>query len=99
MSPRDRPSAGLSEEMVLARLTRGDHELAARALRRHDAWQQAIERGATSETKRTLRRAWERARDEALAALSMTEPDQERACGAADPQPVDRPPDVRHSAT
>ena len=79
MARRQRPTAGLSEKMLLARLTRTNHALAARALRRHDTWQQAVERGATSATKRTLRRAWERARDEALVALNLTMADRERA--------------------
>lgn len=79
MAPRQRPTAGMSEKMVLAQLIRTDHSLAARALRRHDALQQAVDRGATPATKRTLRRAWERARDEALVALDMTVADRERA--------------------
>lgn len=85
MARRRRPTAGLSEEMVLARLIHADHVLAARALRRHDDWRRAVERDATSSTKRTLRRAWERARDQALVALDVTVADREHPC-LADPR-------------
>jgi hypothetical protein len=59
--------------MILARLAASDHELAARALCRHRAWRDAVERSASGKAQRTLRRAWERARDEALIALSIAE--------------------------
>ena len=70
---RQRPTAGLTEEMVLARLAAIDHDLAARALRRHRAWREAVERGASAKAQRSLRRAWERARDDALIALGAAE--------------------------
>src|SRR5687767_2180213 len=73
MGRRRRPLAGLTDEMVLARLAGNDDEFAARALHRHHAWRQAVEAGSSSQSKRTLRRAWERARDEALIALSVAE--------------------------
>jgi hypothetical protein len=63
----------LTEDMILARLAATDHELAARALCRHRAWREAVERGASGKAQRTLRRAWERARDDALIALSVAE--------------------------
>ena len=59
--------------MILARLAASDHELAVRALRRHRAWREAVEQGASARGQRTLRRAWERARDEALAARGAAE--------------------------
>jgi hypothetical protein len=59
--------------MILARLADSDHELAVRALRRHRAWREAVEQGASARGQRTLRRAWERARDEALVALGAAE--------------------------
>ena len=59
--------------MVLARLAAIDHGLAARALRRHRAWREAVERGASAKAQRSLRRAWERARDDALIALGAAE--------------------------
>ncbi len=59
--------------MVLARFAVSDDDLAARALRRHRAWREAVERGASAKAQRSLRRAWERARDEALIALSARE--------------------------
>jgi hypothetical protein len=65
--------------MILARLAASDHELAARALRRHRAWREAVEQGNTAKGQRSLRRAWERARDDALIAISvagMTPPDR-----------------------
>jgi hypothetical protein len=71
---RRRPTSGLTERMVLARLAASEHELAARALRRHRAWQQAVEEGAGARAQRSLRRAWERARDDALIALATEEP-------------------------
>jgi hypothetical protein len=70
---RRRLTAGLTEEMVLAWLADADHELAVRALRRHRAWRTAVDRGAGPRAQRVLRRAWERARDEALVALSAAE--------------------------
>ncbi len=66
---RRRPTSGLTEEMVLALLAATDHDLATRALRRHRAWKDAVERGAGPRAQRSLRRAWERARDEALIAI------------------------------
>jgi hypothetical protein len=57
--------------MVLTRLAGADHELASRALRRHRAWRDAVERGVSPRGQRALRRAWERSRDEALIALSV----------------------------
>jgi hypothetical protein len=71
---RRRPTSGLTEEMVLARLAASDQELAARALRRHRAWRDAVERGAGARAQRSLRRAWERARDEALIAIATETP-------------------------
>jgi hypothetical protein len=74
--------------MVLARLAASDHGLAARALRRHRAWREAAERGASARTQRTLRRAWQRARDDALIALSvagMSPPSGASTCSAAAP--------------
>jgi hypothetical protein len=59
--------------MVLARLAASDDDLAARALRRHRACREAVERGASAKAQRSLRRAWERARDEALIARSAGE--------------------------
>jgi len=59
--------------MILARLAATDHDLAARALRRHRAWREAVERRAGAKAQRTLRRAWERARDDALIARSAAE--------------------------
>jgi hypothetical protein len=59
--------------MVLARLAASDDDLAARALRRHRAWREAVELGTSAKAQRSLRRAWERARDEALIALSVGE--------------------------
>jgi hypothetical protein len=47
--------------MVMARLAAADHELALRALRRHRAWHDAVERGASAREQRALRRAWQRA--------------------------------------
>jgi hypothetical protein len=70
---RQRPTAGLTEDTILARLAASDHELAARALRRHRAWREAVEQRAGAKSQRTLRRAWERARDDALIALAATE--------------------------
>jgi hypothetical protein len=70
---RHRPTAGLTEEAILARLAASDHQLAARARERHRAWREAVERGASAKTQRMLRRAWERARDEALIALAAAE--------------------------
>jgi hypothetical protein len=64
---------GLTQDMVLARLAASDDDLAACALRRHRAWREAVERGAGAKARRSLRRAWERARDEALIALSAGE--------------------------
>jgi hypothetical protein len=64
---------GLTEDMVLARLAASDDDLAARALRRHRAWRDAVERGTSAKAQRSLRRAWERARDEALIAVSADE--------------------------
>jgi hypothetical protein len=64
--------------MVMARLAAADHELAVRALRRHRAWRDAVERGASAKEQRALRRSWQRARDEALVALrepNMSPPD------------------------
>jgi len=63
----------LTEEAILARLAATDHELAARALCRHRAWRGAVERGAGGKAQRSLRRAWERARDDALIALGVGE--------------------------
>jgi hypothetical protein len=71
---RRRPTTGLTEDMVLARLAASGHDLAARALRRHRAWRESVERGTSAKAQRCLRRAWERARDEALIALSAGEP-------------------------
>jgi hypothetical protein len=70
---RQRPTVGLTEDMVLARLAASDDDLAARALRRHRAWRDAVERGTSAKAQRSLRRAWERARDEALIAVSADE--------------------------
>jgi hypothetical protein len=70
---RQRPTAGLTEDKILARLAAADHELAARALRRRQAWHEAVEQGASPKAQRALRRAWERARDDALVALSLAE--------------------------
>jgi hypothetical protein len=58
--------------MVLARLADTDHELALCALRRHRAWRDAVARGVSPRGQRALRRAWERSRDQALIALSIT---------------------------
>jgi hypothetical protein len=58
--------------MVLARLAGADDELARRALRRHRAWRDAVQHGVSPRGQRALRRAWERSRDEALIALSIT---------------------------
>ena len=63
--------AGLPDEMVLALLADADQEFAVRALRRHEAWRQAVQHGSSSRCKRSLRRAWERARDEALIAVTL----------------------------
>jgi hypothetical protein len=71
---RGRPTSGLTEDMVLAMLAASDHELAARALRRHRAWRDAAERGASARAQRSLRRAWERGRDEALIAIAAETP-------------------------
>lgn len=70
---RQRPTSGLTEDMILARLAASDHELAVRALRRYRAWREAVERGTSARGQRTSRRAWERARDEALLALVAAE--------------------------
>jgi hypothetical protein len=70
---RQRPTAGLTEDIILARLAASDDDLAARALRRHRAWREAVEFGTSAKAQRSLRRAWERARDEALIALSAGE--------------------------
>ena len=71
---RRRPTTGLTEEMVLAKLAASDHELAARALRRYRAWREAVDRGAGARAQRSLRRAWERGRDEALIAIAAQAP-------------------------
>jgi DNA-binding GntR family transcriptional regulator len=60
--------------MVLAKLAASNRDLAARALRRHRAWRDAVERGAGARAQRSLRRAWERARDDALIALAAEAP-------------------------
>jgi hypothetical protein len=73
MGRRRRPFAHVTEEFVLARLAGADEESAARALRRHEVWRQAVDDGSSRQSKRALRRAWERARDEALIALSVAE--------------------------
>jgi hypothetical protein len=52
---------------VLERLAAAPGPLAERALRRHALWRQVEASGANG--ARHLRRAWERARDEALGAL------------------------------
>lgn len=70
---RQRPTAGLTEDMVLARLAASDDDSAARALRRHRAWRKEVELGISAKAQRSLRRAWERARDEALIAVSAAE--------------------------
>jgi hypothetical protein len=67
---RPRPSAGLTDQTVLAKLADADHEIAARALRRHRAWRDAVAADASRQAQRSLRRAWERGRDEALALLT-----------------------------
>jgi hypothetical protein len=76
---RQRPTTGLTEDMVLARLAASDHDLAVRALRRHRAWRESVERGTSAKAQRSLRRAWERARDEALIALNAGEISSPRA--------------------
>jgi hypothetical protein len=81
---RQRPTTGLTEDQILARLAAADHELAARALRRQRAWREAVEQGASAKTQRTRRRAWERARDDALVALSLAEM---AAASGASPRP------------
>jgi hypothetical protein len=80
---RRRPTSGLTEDMVLERLAASDHELAARALRRHRAWREAVERGAGARAQRALRRAWERARDEALIAIATETPRSDASARSA----------------
>ena len=70
---RRRPTSGLTEDVILARLAAADDEFAMRALRRYGAWREAVERDTSPRGQRTLRRAWERARDEALLALTAAE--------------------------
>jgi hypothetical protein len=79
---RRRPTAGLTEELLLARLASADDELAARALRRHRSWRQAVDDGVGARGQRALRRAWERARDDALIALGAREVMQSRHSGS-----------------
>jgi hypothetical protein len=67
---RRRPTTEMTEAGVLIRLAGADDELCARALRRHQAWRKAVDAGAGAKAQRSLRRASERGRDEALVALS-----------------------------
>jgi hypothetical protein len=76
--------------MVLGRLAVSDDDLAARALRRHRAWREAVERGASAKAQRSLRRAWERARDEALIALSAGESPSPSASTRSNTAPLDQ---------
>jgi hypothetical protein len=87
---RQRPTTGLTEGMVLGRLAVSDDDLAARALRRHRAWREAVERGASAKAQRSLRRAWERARDEALIALSAGESPSPSASTRSNTAPLDQ---------
>jgi hypothetical protein len=61
----------MTEERVLTTLAAADDELSARALRRHQAWREAVDARAGAKAERSLRRAWERGRDEALRALDV----------------------------
>lgn len=71
---RPKPTRGLTEEQVLGRLREDPGPLAQRALRRREAWLAARQAGASAQSLRSLRRAWERGRDEALAACETAGP-------------------------
>jgi len=77
-------TAKLSEKEIVSRLALLDADVAARALRRHRAWREAVSRHAGVKEQRALRRAWERARDEAMMALGIAE--MAASTGARDPR-------------
>jgi hypothetical protein len=68
------PCTGLAKEAVLALLADTDYGAAVRALRRHRAWRDAAAAGGSWKAQRSLRRAWERGRDQALAVLDASAP-------------------------